>query len=71
MLLDLLQTARGERYKMQNEARLAKLQTKGLEVKLKKSDVEHEIELSQQTEQIKMRFKNKYESKAMSMETTF
>ena len=71
MLLDLLQTARGERYKMQNEARLAKQQAKGLEMRLKKSDVEHEIELSQQTEQIKMRFKNKYESKAMSMETTF
>lgn len=71
MLLDLLQTARGERYKMQNEARLAKQQAKGLEMKLKKSDIEHEIELNIQTEQIKMRFKNKYESKAMSMETTF
>ena len=56
---------------MQNEARLAKQQAKGLEVRLKKSDVEHEIELNQQAEQIKMRFKNKYESKAMSMETTF
>lgn len=34
MLLDLLQTARAERYKMQTEARNAKAQVKGLEAKL-------------------------------------
>jgi hypothetical protein len=44
MLLDIIKQARIEKYTAQTELRLAKATCKGLEVKLKKLEMQHELE---------------------------
>ncbi len=71
ILLDLLQTARAERYKMQTEARNARALVKGLEVKLSKIEVQHTADLKAQYHEVKQKFKTKFVQRLSALDSAF
>jgi len=69
--LDLLNTARAEKYNFQAQSREAKAEQKRLELKIKKIEVQHDVDKKRHAQAIKNKEKMKFMQKGLALETAF
>lgn len=68
MLLEMLRTARADKYQALADLRMARHQTKGLEVKIKKMEMQFEVDKKRMAHTIKQKQKLKFMRKGVLLE---